>query len=108
MNNILYQIWFCLTLLSAVAAIFIGIVMLQQKINKDDEDGIRGFKKAIAFAFFGVSAEVISRFISLLFHMTYYPTSEILTCCIGRLIEVIGLWGLLLYMTDTWPFNEKD
>lgn len=108
MNNILYQIWFCLTLLSAVAATFIGIIILQQKTNSNDTDGNTNFKKAVAFAFFGVSMEVLSRFISLAIHTTTYPTSEIIICCIGRFVEVIGLWGLLLYLTSIWPFNNKN
>jgi len=102
--QILNQVWISLTLLSAIAGILLGIIVLTQT---SEDDRIANFKKAIAYAFFSVALEIVSRFIALTITNAEVSVVELIICSIGRLVESIGLWGLVLYLLKIWPFTGK-
>jgi hypothetical protein len=104
LNIIMYQIWILLTFASMIAAALLGIIILRKEV--EDSYSIKQFKRAVAFAFFSAACEILSRFAALLIHKAPTPTSELIVCSFGRLIECIGFWGLLLYMLKIWPFNS--
>lgn len=101
--QILNQIWILLTSASAIAGVMIGAVILIQ-ITEGDE--IAKFKKAIAYAFFGVTFEIISRYIALITTTVKVPLIELIICSLGRFVECVGLWGLVFYILHIWPFRK--